>query len=115
MADWQSERRARDERLGAGSKFAAGKMVPPKDATALLEAVIRPGDRICLEGDNQKQADFLAARLAAAPIRNVCTTCMSCSPVVRACPSTLICSRKGSQRSSTIRTRDPRAMLCRGP
>jgi malonate decarboxylase alpha subunit len=66
MADWQSERRARDERLGAGSKFAAGKMVPPKDATALLEAVIRPGDRICLEGDNQKQADFLAARLAAA-------------------------------------------------
>jgi malonate decarboxylase alpha subunit len=66
MADWQSERRARDERLGAGSKFAAGKMVPPKDATALLEAVIRPGDRICLEGDNQKQADFLAARQAAA-------------------------------------------------
>ena len=28
----------------------------------LLEAVIRPGDRVCLEGDNQKQADFLAAR-----------------------------------------------------
>src|SRR5580700_5248795 len=58
--------RYRDERLSAGSKFATGKMVPPKDATALLEAVIRPGDRICLEGDNQKQADFLAARLAAA-------------------------------------------------
>jgi malonate decarboxylase alpha subunit len=66
MADWQRERRARDERLGAGSKFAAGKLVPPNDTTALLEAVIRPGDRICLEGDNQKQADFLAARLAAA-------------------------------------------------
>jgi malonate decarboxylase alpha subunit len=66
MADWQRERGARDERLSAGSKFATGKMVPPKDATALLEAVIRPGDRICLEGDNQKQADFLAARLAAA-------------------------------------------------
>jgi len=27
---------------------------------ALLEAVIRSGDRVCLEGDNQKQADFLA-------------------------------------------------------
>ena len=39
-------------------------MVAPGDATALLEAVIRPGDRICLEGDNQKQADFLAACLA---------------------------------------------------
>src|SRR6204780_2931125 len=66
MADWQSEQRARDERLAAGRKFAAGKMVEPKDTTALLEAVVRPGDRICLEGDNQKQADFLAASLAKA-------------------------------------------------
>ena len=49
MADWQSEQRARDERIAAGSKVAAGKMVAPKDTTALLEAVIRPGDRICLE------------------------------------------------------------------
>jgi malonate decarboxylase alpha subunit len=66
MVDWQSERRVRDERLKAGSKFAKGKIVAPKDATALLEAVVRPGDRICLEGDNQKQADFLAACLAKA-------------------------------------------------
>jgi malonate decarboxylase alpha subunit len=66
MADWQSERRARNERLAAGSKFAAGKMVAPNDTTALLEAIVRPKDRICLEGDNQKQADFLAACLAKA-------------------------------------------------
>jgi malonate decarboxylase alpha subunit len=66
MADWQGERRARDERLAAGSKFAAGKMVAPNNTTALLEAIVRPGDRICLEGDNQKQADFLAACLARA-------------------------------------------------
>jgi malonate decarboxylase alpha subunit len=64
MIDWQSDRRSRDERLRAGSKFANGKMVAAGAATALLEAVIRPGDRICLEGDNQKQADFLAACLA---------------------------------------------------
>jgi malonate decarboxylase alpha subunit len=66
MADWQSERRVRDDRLTAGSKFAKGKIVAPNDVTALLEAVVRPGDRICLEGDNQKQADFLAAGLAKA-------------------------------------------------
>jgi malonate decarboxylase alpha subunit len=66
MVDWQSERRVRDERLKAGSKFAKGKILAPNDATALLEAVVRPGDRICLEGDNQKQADFLAACLAKA-------------------------------------------------
>ena len=29
----------------------------------LLEAVIEPGDRVCLEGNNQKQADFLAKAL----------------------------------------------------
>jgi len=66
MTDWRSEQRTRHERLTAGSRFAAGKMVTSKDTTALLEAVIRPGDRICLEGDNQKQADFLAGCLAKA-------------------------------------------------
>jgi malonate decarboxylase alpha subunit len=30
---------------------------------ALLESVVEPGDRVCLEGNNQKQADFLAKAL----------------------------------------------------
>jgi malonate decarboxylase alpha subunit len=62
--DWQKQRGERGDRLEAGSRFASGKMVPPENAKALLEAVIRPGDRVCLEGDNQKQADFLAEALA---------------------------------------------------
>ena len=41
-----------------------GKICPPDRATELLEAIIAPGDRVALEGDNQKQADFLAACLA---------------------------------------------------
>jgi malonate decarboxylase alpha subunit len=64
MTDWQKQRSERDVRLDAGSRYARGKMVPPESATALLEAVIHPGDRVCLEGDNQKQADFLAEVLA---------------------------------------------------
>ncbi len=64
MVEWDRERRGRAERLAAGAAFARGKMVKPGDATALLEAVIRPGDRVCVEGDNQKQADALAAALA---------------------------------------------------
>src|SRR5271155_3652592 len=64
--DWDIQKRSREERLRAGSKFARGKMVKPVDTTALLEAIVRPGDRICLEGDNQKQADFLAECLAKA-------------------------------------------------
>ena len=40
--------------------------MPSGDVTKLLEAIVRPGDRLCLEGDNQKQADFLARALAKA-------------------------------------------------
>jgi len=64
MMDWQKQRSERDARLDAGSRHASGKMVAPESAKALFEAVIRPGDRVCLEGDNQKQADFLAEVLA---------------------------------------------------
>jgi malonate decarboxylase alpha subunit len=38
------------------------KICPPERATALLEAIVAPGDRVTIEGDNQKQADLLAAR-----------------------------------------------------
>src|SRR5271168_5528621 len=64
MTDWQKQRSERDARLNTGSRYASGKVVPPESAKVLLEAVIRPGDRVCLEGDNQKQADFLAEVLA---------------------------------------------------
>jgi malonate decarboxylase alpha subunit len=64
MTDWQKQRSERSARLNAGSHHASGKMAPPDKAKPFLEAVVRPGDRICLEGDNQKQADFLAEVLA---------------------------------------------------
>jgi malonate decarboxylase alpha subunit len=64
MTEWQKQRSERAARLEAGSRYATGKLVPPENAKSLLEAVIRSGDRVCLEGDNQKQADFLAEVLA---------------------------------------------------
>ena len=66
MVAWDTEKQSREQRLAAGRRFAKGKLVAPEDATKLLEAIIRPGDRVCLEGDNQKQADFLAGALAKA-------------------------------------------------
>ena len=65
MTDWRSEARLRDDRIAAGRAQADGKVVPATRAVDLLEAVLRPGDRVCLEGDNQKQADCLARALAA--------------------------------------------------
>jgi malonate decarboxylase alpha subunit len=63
---WDTGRQGRAARLEAASRYADGKVFAATDATRLLEAVIKPFDRICVEGDNQKQADFLAAALAAA-------------------------------------------------
>jgi malonate decarboxylase alpha subunit len=42
----------------------SGKLCPAERVTPLLEAIIKPGDRVTIEGDNQKQADFLATALA---------------------------------------------------
>ncbi|GGJ04843.1 malonate decarboxylase subunit alpha [Neoroseomonas lacus] len=65
MNGWNRQKQDRDARLGAAATSASRKIVAADQAKALLEAVIRPGDRVCLEGDNQKQADFLAECLAA--------------------------------------------------
>jgi malonate decarboxylase alpha subunit len=63
-SQWDTRRRSKDERLSAGSAFADAKVVKPGRLIDLLHAVIRPGDRVALEGDNQKQADFLSRNLA---------------------------------------------------
>ncbi|SDG70711.1 malonate decarboxylase alpha subunit [Bradyrhizobium sp. Rc2d] len=64
MSDWGMQKAALGERLAAGRQHAKGKVVPITNLPAFLKAVIRSGDRVCLEGDNQKQADILASALA---------------------------------------------------
>jgi malonate decarboxylase alpha subunit len=62
-----SQRRAdRASRLARAAALSgtSGKVCPTDRATLLLEAIIEPGDRVTIEGDNQKQADFLASALA---------------------------------------------------
>lgn len=62
---WDTRRTAKHERVTAAAAHSDGKVVNPEELGAMLEAVIRPGDRVALEGDNQKQADFLSRTLAA--------------------------------------------------
>jgi len=71
MTTRQHARATRDTRTAAGIPLAKGKIVEARDATRLLEAVIRPGDRVCLEGDNQKQADLLSSALLAVDSRKI--------------------------------------------
>src|SRR5689334_15493330 len=65
MRDWNTLARNREARLARAAALSTGKVVAAADAGALLERVLEPGDRVCLEGNNQKQADFLANVLAA--------------------------------------------------
>jgi malonate decarboxylase alpha subunit len=48
-----------------------GKQVASEQAVALLNAALSPFDRVCLEGNNQKQADFLARALVQADVQRV--------------------------------------------
>lgn len=61
---WRQGQQSKAARLASASRFAQGKVVKADQTVALLESVIQPGDRVCLEGNNQKQADFLAQCLA---------------------------------------------------
>ncbi len=54
----------RGVRLERAARIAPGKFVAPGSMIPLLESVIECGDIVCVEGDNQKQADFLSECLA---------------------------------------------------
>ena len=63
--DWSRSSKSRERRVARGVAAAGGRIVPQQKIIDLLEAVIEPGDRVCIEGNNQKQADFLSKSLAA--------------------------------------------------
>lgn len=64
MRDWNSQKNNKEARLARAATFCQGKQVAAAEIGKLLATVIEPGDRLCIEGNNQKQADFLAAELA---------------------------------------------------
>ncbi|OON63556.1 malonate decarboxylase subunit alpha [Massilia sp. KIM] len=64
---WDTQQTNRRERV-ARARAALGEGIEGKRVDAgrivdLLHAVLENGDRVCLEGNNQKQADFLAKAL----------------------------------------------------
>ncbi len=62
-ARWDTRRQKKRRRLD--SLGVAGKVLPPDDMVTALEKLIAPGEKVVLEGNNQKQADFLARMLSA--------------------------------------------------
>ncbi|MGO1074101.1 malonate decarboxylase subunit alpha [Inquilinus sp. CA228] len=62
---WSTLASRKQRRLERAAAFADGPVLKPERIGDALTALIEPGDRVALEGDNQKQADFLSRALAA--------------------------------------------------
>jgi hypothetical protein len=62
---WDTRRADKARRLARAAPLASGKVIPTQKATEALDALLECGDKVILEGDNQKQADFLSRSLAA--------------------------------------------------
>lgn len=57
---WTTKRAEKASRIDAVTPLADGKVLPTDKMVDVLEILIKPNDRVVLEGNNQKQADFLA-------------------------------------------------------
>lgn len=64
IKNWRTRGEDTAARLSTAAPFIKeGKIVDAQNTVSLLEAILRPGDKVNIEGDNQKQADFLAEEL----------------------------------------------------
>lgn len=61
---WTRRRTEKQRRLAQVRELADGAVLSTDSIVEVLERLIGPGDRVVLEGNNQKQADFLSRALA---------------------------------------------------
>ncbi len=61
---WTTRRDEKHRRMQLIRSSMRGPILPPERLIEALEALLVSGDRLVLDGDNQKQADFLARSLA---------------------------------------------------
>ncbi|WCG36251.1 malonate decarboxylase subunit alpha [Companilactobacillus farciminis] len=80
---WTQNRDAKAAKLDSIASMLDGKFVKTQNAKELLKSVIKPGDKVVLEGDNQKQASFLSKVLASVDPQKVHDLHMIMSSVSR--------------------------------
>ena len=73
---WTTRRDEKSRRLAAIAPWLEDGVLPPERIVDALETLIAPGDRVALEGDNQKQADFLSRSFAQGRSAARSTTCI---------------------------------------
>ena len=60
MKTWNTLALNLAQRLKRARTITNNKYVSQGDIVRLFELVIEPGDKVCIEGNNQKHADFLS-------------------------------------------------------
>ena len=63
-SNWATRRAEKHRRLARVASIADGAVLPTDRIVDVLQNLIAPGDRVVVEGNNQKQADFLSRSLA---------------------------------------------------
>ena len=61
---WRTRPARKARLLGRLEGWLDGKVLPRERIVEALGRILEPGDRVALEGNNQKQADFLSRALA---------------------------------------------------
>jgi malonate decarboxylase alpha subunit len=70
-SSWTKRREEKERRMQAVTRWMSGPVLPTDKTVEALEALVVAGDRIVLEGDNQKQADFLSRSLVKVDAKKV--------------------------------------------
>ena len=66
VATWSAHRDEKKRRLASVRAWMDGQVLQADRIVDALQLLIQPADRVVIEGDNQKQADFLSRSLAKA-------------------------------------------------
>ena len=61
--NWAKRRTEKHRRLRLVEKWLANHILPAERIVDALQSLVQPNDRVVIEGDNQKQADFLSRAL----------------------------------------------------
>ncbi|WP_270276266.1 malonate decarboxylase subunit alpha [Enterococcus casseliflavus] len=91
--NWASKREKKAQTMKKIEHLLDGKYVPTEAIIEVLEQLIRPGDKVVLEGDNQKQASFLSKSLEQVDAQKVNNLHMIMSSISR--PEHLTIFEKG--------------------
>ncbi|MDT2805379.1 malonate decarboxylase subunit alpha [Vagococcus lutrae] len=63
VKSWTKNRDAKQQKMNQVRHLMDGKFIDSKNIISVLETLITSGDKVVLEGDNQKQASFLSQNL----------------------------------------------------